>query len=437
MTVHALRLRRAGLLAVLTAVAVACGQVAPDPTSAAPAPPSGGPPASSASAAGVSGPPEAIGSASNGGSASPSPAVPTAIPSPGAGSTAKFGYTAKGMSHEVIAFVTSGELRHVAGLDLSAISTVAYFSVEANGSGRLVRTSGGKPAWKWVTWTSQPMTDLIAAAHAAGTRVVLSVSRFAWSSAQIESARELLDRPAHRSQLIRELVAEVARRSIDGINLDFEPIPRGQRDNFTALVRGLRAALDAARTLDRPAYQLTYDSTGYYSSYDIAALGRPGAADAVYIMGYHYRGTWSRTAGSNAPMGGSRYDVVDTVTAFRKLVPASRIILGVPLYGHAWPTATDGLHARTIGGGYDVLYRDAVGVAAEHGARTDPVEGVTWSVWRSGGTWWQLYFDDLASTARKWTFVKDSGLLGTGMWAMGFQGRRQEHFALLRDAFLR
>jgi len=340
------------------------------------------------------------------------------------------------MSHEVMAFVTSGELRHVEGLDLSAISTVAYFSVEANGSGRLVRTSGGKPAWKWVAWTSQRMTDLIGAAHAAGTRVVLSVSRFAWSTAQIEAARSLLDRPANRSRLIRELVAEVARRGVDGINIDFEPIPRGQRDNFTALVRDLRAALDAVRPADRPPYQLTYDSTGYYSSYDVAALGRPGAADADYIMGYHYRGTWSKTAGSNAPMGGSRYDVVDTVRAFLKMVPASRIILGVPLYGHAWPTATSALHARTIGGGHDVLYRDAVGVAAEHGIRSDPVEGVSWSVWRVGGTWWQMYFDDVASTARKWTFVKDSGLLGTGMWAMGFQGRRLEHFALLRDAFV-
>jgi spore germination protein YaaH len=168
----------------------------------------------------------------------------------------------------------------------------------------------------------------------------------------------------------------------------------------------------------------------------VAALGRPGAADAVYIMGYHYRGTWSRTAGSNAPMGGSRYDVVDTVRAFQKLVPASRIILGVPLYGHAWPTATAGLHARTIGGGYDVLYRDAVEVAAERGSQTDPVEGVSWTVWRAGGTWWQLYFDDAASTARKWAFVKESGLLGTGIWAMGFQGQHEEHFGLLRDAFV-
>jgi spore germination protein YaaH len=339
------------------------------------------------------------------------------------------------MSHEVMAFVTSGELRHIGGMDLSSISTLAYFSVEASGTGHLVRTSGGEPAAKWAVWTSSRMTELIAAAHVAGTRVVLSVSRFAWSTAQIAAARSLLDRPAYRSQLIRELVAEVARRGIDGVNLDFEPIPRGQRDNFTALVRGLRAALDAARDPDRPGYQLTYDSTGYYASYDIGALTRPGAADAVYVMGYHYGGTWSRTAGSNAPMGGSRYDVVDTVRAFKKLVPASRIILGVPFYGHAWPTATDGLHARTIGGGYDVLYRDAVGVAAELGARTDPVEDVSWCVWRTGGTWWQLYFDDIGSTARKWTYVKKAGLLGTGIWAMGFQGERQEHFALLRASF--
>jgi spore germination protein YaaH len=438
--VDAMRLRPAILAAVLTTAVVGCGEVAPQAPASSPSEPGGSALATGTSASGLPGSPAPTGfpATTDDGPGSPSPALSTPIVSLGAAAAATFGFAAKGMSNEVMAFVTSGELSHTSGMDLSAISTVAFFSVEASGTGSLVRTSGGKPASKWTAWTSRRMSDLIAAAHAVGTRVVLSVSRFAWSASQIEVARALLDSPAHRSQLIQELVAEVASRGIDGINLDFEPIPRGQRDNFTALVRGLRAALDVVRAPpDRPAYQLTYDSTGYYSSYDVAALGRPGAADAVYIMGYHYRGTWSRTAGSNAPMGGSRYDVVDTIAAFRKLVPASRIILGVPLYGHAWPTATGGLHARTIGGGHDVLYRDAVGVAAANGARTDPVEGVSWSVWRVGGTWWELYFDDAASTARKWEFVKSSGLLGTGIWAMGFQGQRQEHFALLRDAFLR
>jgi spore germination protein YaaH len=418
---------------MVIAVAVACGDV----SSTAPAT---GMPSSASSAPSASAPADAWPSvpasspaASGDGAASPSPAVPASVPSLPAAIAARFGFLAKGMSHEVMAFVTSGELKHVEGLDLTAISTLAYFSIEATATGHLQKTSGGKPSFKWTAWTGRRMSDLIAAAHASGTRVVLSVSRFAWSPSQTEAARSLLERPAHRAQLIRELVAEVEMRGIDGVNLDFEPIPRGQRANFTALVRGLRAALDASR----PGYQLTYDSTGYYSSYDIAALTRPGAADAVYIMGYHYAGTWSRIAGSNAPMGGSRYDVVDTVAAFRKLIPASRIILGVPLYGHAWPTATGALHARTIGGGYDVLYKDAVGVAATNAVRNDPVEGVSWSVWRTGGTWWQLYFDDIASTARKWAFVKNSGLLGTGLWAMGFQGARQEHFTLLRDQFVR
>src|SRR5439155_24060986 len=213
----------------------------------------------------------------------------------------KVGYAAKGMSQEVFAFVTAGELRRAQGMDFIAVSTLAFFSVEAGSTGRLVRTHGGKPHPKWVAWTSARMDDLIAAAHAAGSRVVLSVSRFAWSPAQTAVARALLDRSESRSRLGGEIVAEIGRRGIDGVNLDFEPIPLGQRAHFTALVREFRSALDRAR----PGYQLTYDSTGFYSSYDIAALTRPGAADAVYIMGYHYRGTWSRTAGSNAPMGGT------------------------------------------------------------------------------------------------------------------------------------
>ena len=46
-----------------------------------------------------------------------------------------------------------------------------------------------------------------------------------------------------------------------------------------------------------------------------------------------------------------------------QLVP-HELIVGVPYYGHAWPTAGQGLNARTEGGGFDVQYQFAAAIAA-------------------------------------------------------------------------
>jgi spore germination protein YaaH len=427
--------RLAALITCLILIA-ACGSSVPAPstpvgTDRAP------------SAAPVSGPGESVGASPAGPSqsiATPSPVPPASLPP--ALAAEPFAYAAKGMTHEVMAFVTSGYVAREANrLDYGAISTVVEFGIEPAASGALIRTlPGGRAHPKWAAWTSRAMDQIIGNAHAAGTKVVPSIIRFSWSPAQTAVSRALLASPAARSRLVSETVAEVVRRGVDGVNLDFEPIPIGQRANFTALVRELRSALDRVR----PGYQLTFAATGYYQSYDLAALLAPGGADALYLMGYHYRGTFSTSSGSTSPMGGPKYDVGDTFRAIRKVgVPADRIILGVPFYGHMWPTAGSAINARTIGPGRDVLYGEGVSLAADHGAALDPVEGVMWGAFQDracatcSAVWWQFYVDDATTLARKWAFVNANGLLGTGIWAAGYEGDHPEPWAAIRAAFVK
>ena len=228
---------------------------------------------------------------------------------------------------------------------------------------------------------------------------MVSISRFSWSPDETAVTRALLGSAARRERLALEIAAEVVRRRVDGVNVDLEPVPVGQKAAFTSFVRRLRAALDDAA----PGLQLTVAITGYYSSYDARGLVAPGAADALYVMGYHYAGWWSKVAGSNAPMGGPRYDVTDTIATLRADgVPADRIIVGVPYYGHLWPTATGSLGARTTGQGSDVQLASAVAILARVTPQWDPVEGVTWAAWRENGTWVQLYVDDARALAAKW-----------------------------------
>jgi spore germination protein YaaH len=339
----------------------------------------------------------------------------------------KFGFAAKGMSHEVMAFVTARQVDYaLTEMDFDVVSTVAYFSLNADQRGRLSQDSG------WRTWTSPRMTALIEKAHASGSKVVISLKRFSWSPAQTAATRALLGEAGRWQRLARGVVAEVVRRGVDGVNVDFEPIPVGQRAAFTKFVRYLRAELDRRA----PGYQLTFDITGHHTSYDVRAILARGGADAVYLMGYHYAGTWSRVAGSTSPLGGGRYDVRDTVRRLLRVGRPEQIIVGVPFYGHLWPTRTGAVRSRTVGGGFDVTYDRAVGIAAQHGARYDTVEQVQVVAFREGSQWYQLYYDDARSLGAKWAFVKRNGLLGTGIWTIGFEGRAGALTAAMREAFL-
>ncbi|HEX2755700.1 MAG TPA: glycosyl hydrolase family 18 protein, partial [Candidatus Limnocylindrales bacterium] len=366
--------------------------------------------------------------------------APTGTPTPSVGPApsgdydpAKFGFAAKGMRGEVMAFVTTSQVDDaLARLDFASTSTIAFFSLVAGANGSINRDT------RWRSWNGPLVDQLIERAHATGTKVVISLARFSWSASQTKTSATLLASAAARGRLAKAVVDEVVRRGVDGVNVDFEPIPRGQKANFTDLVRRIRAELDGRG----PGYQLTFDVVGHFESYDVGSALRPGGADAVYLMGYHYAGTFSTIAHGTAPLGGSRYSVADAIRGLRKVARPGQLIVGVPYYGHLWPTVSGALNARTTAGGYDVLYSSARLIGAKRGTTYDPVEQVQRVAWRGRSCatcplhWFQLYYDDARSLGAKWAEFRRQGLLGTGVWTSAFEGSSGELTAALRKVWL-
>ncbi|MGZ6295752.1 MAG: cell wall-binding repeat-containing protein [Candidatus Limnocylindrales bacterium] len=351
-----------------------------------------------------------------------------------------------GLRREVFGFLPYWELSDSAlRLDDKALSTIAYFGVGADRSGHLVRTDpDGSASVGWGGWASSLLTGVINTAHANGTRVVLTVQRFAWTSGQVADTNALLGNATARQTLANEIAAAVKARGSDGVNLDFEPIPNGQAANFVAFVRLVRGALNARGS----GYQLTFDATGSIGNYDVANLTAAGAADAVLIMGYDYRGSASAKAGSIDPLSGPTYDLTDTVNAYLARTSASKIILGVPYYGRAWSTASDAPNAITLpqnsSNGYSssATYAQAASLASTNGRRWDSVEQSPWTAYRRSNctgcatVWRELYYDDTSSLGQRYDLVNRKGLRGAGIWALGYDGTRPELYALLKSKFV-
>jgi len=356
---------------------------------------------------------------------------------------------ASGLRRQVLGFLPYWELSGGAASSMryDVLSTIAYFSVGADKAGNLAkRNSDGSLTTGWAGWTSADMTRVISAAHAAHTRVVLTVSVFAWTTNNAAIQKAILGSSTARSNLARQIAAAVRDRGADGVNLDFEPLASGYESEFVALLKSVRSALNDVHS----GYQLTYDTTGFPGNYPLEASVAAGAADAIFIMGYDYRTATSNYAGSIDPLAGPAYDLADTVRSFAGRVPPSRLILGVPWYGRAWSTVSDAVNAHTQDGakyGYSaaVNYDTAVDLAAQYGRRWDGREVTPWFAYKRQNctsafgcvtSWRQVYYDDVTSLKARYDLVNRYGLRGAGIWALGYQGTRTEMWTALRDRFL-
>ncbi len=355
---------------------------------------------------------------------------------------------ANGLRRQVFGFLPYWELPGASTkLNLDVLSTIAYFSLGVDRSGNLdKRGSDGTRTTGWAGWTSSDMTTVISNAHRHGTRVVLTISVFAWTTSQAKVQKAILGSASARLNLARQAAAAVRDRGADGVNLDFEPLASGYESEFVALLKTLRAELNRIRR----GYQITYDTTGYIGNYPIEASVGNSAADAIFVMGYDYRTASSSTAGSVDPVSGRQYDLADTVRAYTARVSASRVILGIPWYGRAWSTKSDTARSGNISGakyGYStaVNYETIAGLVSRYGRRWDSEEQSPYLVYRRKNctsaygcvtSWRQVYYDDAASLKLRYALVNDYGLRGAGIWALGYDGGHAELYRALSQSFL-
>jgi len=385
---------------------------------------------------------------SSGGPAADAQPVSSTTMSPADEPTSAMAIGAGGLRREVFGFLpywAIGDSTTV--LDWRTLSTVAYFSVGCLQNGALDKVNpDGSATTGWAGWTSSKMTSIINAAHKNHTRVVLTISCFAWSSSGATRQARLLGSATARSTLAKAAAAAVRDRGADGINLDFEPIAAGYADDFTLLVRSIRSELNKIHA----GYQLTFDTMGSIGNQPIAAATAPGGADAIFIMGYDYRTASSSVAGSISPLSGPRYDLTDTIKAYTAKVSPSKLILGVPYYGRAWSTASDAVNAATLnqakyGSSAAPTYAQAMDQVELHGRRYDSVEQAPWTAYRKQTctttygcvtSWRELYYDDAASLKLRYDLVNRLALRGAGIWALGDDGTRPELRTALADKFL-
>ncbi|MEA1882467.1 MAG: glycosyl hydrolase family 18 protein [Candidatus Marinimicrobia bacterium] len=293
------------------------------------------------------------------------------------------------------------------------LSTIAYFSAEANGSGELTNLHG---------W---PATDLINKAHANGVEVVLTVTLF--NKSDLET---LLSSENNRNNLIKNLVYEVKRAGADGVNVDFEAFPASQKSNLVTFIKNLRSSL--RDSISHAQVTLATPAVDWSSAWDFNALATE--SDGLFIMGYDYHWKGSSTTGPVSPLKGGSYNITNTVNTYLSATGnnAEKIMLGIPYYGYQWPANSAEKGASTTGSGTAVIYSTAESKALSYGKLWDSTSETPWYKYQNPG-WFQAWYDDSLSLSKKYDFALSKNLGGIGMWALGYDSGYNQLWSLLKE----
>ncbi len=348
-------------------------------------------------------------------SAHPSANLPAATSAPAPAPSSLAG-SAPLRSHEIFGYAPYWTLPQSSGFDVVNLTTLAYFSVDANADGTLDKSGAG-----WNGYQSQDLVNLVTRSHAAGDRVVLTLTCFSQSSLDA-----ITSDPNAPARLSAALIAAVSAKNLDGVNFDFEGGGRADRHGLTALVSQVSQALHTAN----PHWQVTMatyasaaaDSAGFF---DVAALAP--AVDGFFVMAYDMN---DRTVPSaTSPLVGGGYNDTQALQQFTAVVPPQKVILGVPYYGYDWPT-TDGTRTAQSTGRESPL---TDGVIAASGTPTywDPSTLTAWTSYQVGTQWHETFFDNPTSLALKAQLADLFHIAGLGIWALGMDGNNPAMLAAL------
>ena len=222
-------------------------------------------------------------------------------------------------------------------IDFSALTQVIHFSVVPNSDGTLNSSANGI--------TIANSADIVSQAHAAGVPVLICAG-----GADSESAFQAAASPAHLPTFINNLTNFMAACGYDGVDLDWEPLPATDAQQYTNLVNGLRSALNGFSQ-----HKLLTAAAGAYPPYGdspsaqyqmFAAL--QNQFDQINIMTYDLSGpyggwvTWFNSpiydGGYRFPSTGGLVPSVDgAVTNFLKNgVAPAKLGIGIAFYGYRW-----------------------------------------------------------------------------------------------------
>ncbi|MBU2506688.1 MAG: T9SS type A sorting domain-containing protein [Bacteroidetes bacterium] len=297
------------------------------------------------------------------------------------------------------------------------ITHIACFDFHVNSDGRINNPN----YWPW--------TDVINKAHSFGVKVILCATNF-----NPDSIRTIISNLDSRSNFFEQAKSKIEEFELDGINIDFENLyDNDEGKPINSFMSGLAEFIHA----ELPGKEVSFAAPPINWNNDWNFYDLVKNCDYVFVMAYDFNGSWSAASGPSAPLTGGLFnltsalnvDYADVIKAF-----PSKLILGIPYYGSHWITKSSEARSEVIEFIDSPRFKDTQPSANLHGILWDNLSQTPW--FRSQDSVWnQTWFDNEVSIGLKYDVAISKNLKGVGMWALGYDGNRNELWNLIDEKF--
>lgn len=264
------------------------------------------------------------------------------------------------------------------------------------------------------SFTTLDDSAVINAAYQAKVAPMMVITNFESGTFSSEIAHAVLSDPALQQTLIGNILATMKQKGYLALNVDFEYVLPADRELYNAFLQRLVDSLHPQNYLVSTclAPKTSAAQTGtLYEAHDYPAHGR--IVDFVILMTYE----WGWSGGpprAVAPLN----EVNKVLTYALSVIPAQKIVMGMPLYGYDWtlPYVQGAKWAPTVSP------QAAVNRANQYGANIEydeEAQSPHYNYYDKEGREHTVWFEDARSVQAKFNLVKSYNLRGVSYWVLG------------------
>lgn len=255
---------------------------------------------------------------------------------------------------------------------------------------------------------------ILQAARGHRTAPLMVITNFRNGNFDTAMVDTILKSESIQNTLINNVITIMRNKRFYGLNIDFERISPENRQLYNSFLRRVVAALKPLNYPVSTALAPTPEDvlTGtWHGAHDYRAHGE--IVDFVIIMTYEWG--WS----GGPPYAVAPIDLVEDVIKYAvSVMPAKKIMMGMPLYGYDWtlPYVEGGRWARRVSP------QDAIKLAARYGAAIQydyRVQAPHFNYTDANGARHEVWFEDARSVQAKLVLAANYGLRGVSYWVLG------------------
>ncbi|RRD93886.1 hypothetical protein EII17_10615 [Clostridiales bacterium COT073_COT-073] len=302
------------------------------------------------------------------------------------------------------------------------------FNMTANGSlaEKMAQTKGVNvisPTWFHITDTEGTVSSLadiayVKWAHQNGYKVWPLFS----NSFDKAITHAVLSSTAKREKVIRQILSFVDLYELDGINIDFEEVPKEDGSGYVQFVKELSLFLKQKGVTVSVDMYVPKPWTEHYGRAEIGKY-----IDYLIIMGYDEHWSTSPKSGSVASIGFVREGVADTLN----YLPAGKVVLGLPFYTRLWKESGSGDNVKVSSKAYGMGYGKQIMIDKGAKIEWDGETAQYYGEYKEGQETFKMWIEDKRSLEEKLRVASGYRLAGIAGWKLGLEN--EDAWAAITD----